>query len=285
MTQENSSLFGNIQKFLKRQAPYFILGVILLLMAFVIFFSRIVITINPGETGILWRALAGGTVINRTYHEGVHLIMPFNRMYPYNMRHQKISDKLDILTVDGLTVKVTYSIRYYLKPDSLPLLHLKIGPNYANVVVKPEVQSTIRNIMGQYKPEEIYTSQRSIQEQINEAARDKFEALYVGLDGIPIHIIELPEKISTAIEEKLATQQHEQSYVYRESIAQKEAARLAIEANGLKIYNDTLAKSLNPELLRWYGVKATENLSKSDNSKVIVIGGGKDGLPIILGRE
>jgi len=289
MTQKNPSWIHEktfaLKGFLNRQIPYVVLGVILTSMAFVMFFDHIVISINPGELGVLWRRLAGGTVLDRTYQEGLHFIMPFNRMYRYNARNQTIRDELDVLTVDGLTVKVKYSIRYYLKSENLPLLHLKVGPNYADVVVKPEVRSTIRTIFGQYKPEDIYTSQRAIQEQINEVARDKFQALYVGLDGIPIHTIKLPTVISTAIEEKLATQQRDKAYVYRFSIAEKEAARLLVEANGLKNYNKTLSESLNPELLRWYGVKATENIAKSDNSKVIVIGGGKDSLPIILGRE
>jgi len=287
MTQETVSptrtkrFFG----FLKRQTPFAVLGTILLAMGFVIFFNRIVISINPGELGVLWRRMAEGTVLDRTYSEGLHFILPFNRMYRYNVRNQKIDDQLDVLTVDGLTVKVDYSIRYYLKSENLPLLHLKVGPNYADVVVKPEVRSTIRTIFGQYKPEEIYTSQRAIQEQVNEIAREKFQALYVALDGVPIHKIELPKMISNAIEEKLATQQRDKAYIYRMSIAKKEAARLLIEANGLKNYNKTLAESLGPDLLTWYGVKATEQLSKSDNSKVVVIGNSKDGLPIILGGQ
>ncbi|MDV7340255.1 prohibitin family protein [Terasakiella sp. A23] len=272
-------------RFFKRQIPFFVLGGLLLGMGFIAFFHHIVVSINPGELGVLWRRLADGTVLDRTYNEGLHFILPFNRMYRYNVRNQKINDELDVLTVDGLTVKVDYSIRYYLKAENLPLLHAKVGPNYADVVVKPEVRSTIRTIFGQFRPEEIYTSQRAIQEQVNEVAREKFHALYVGLDGVPIHKIELPKVISSAIEEKLATQQREKSYVFRRSIAIKEAERLQIEANGLKNYNKTLAESLDQDLLRWYGVKATEQLSKSDNSKVVVIGSGKDGLPIILGQD
>lgn len=274
-----------LKQFLKRQTPYAVLGVILFLMAFVLLFDRIVISINPGERGVLWLRLAGGTVLDRTYNEGLHIIMPFNRMYHYNVRNQKIDDTLDVLTEDGLNVKVSYSIRYYLKPESLPLLHLKVGPNYADVVVKPQVRATIRTVFGQYKPEEIYRSQLAIQEKVNAVARESFEALYVALDAIPISRIKLPKVIADAIEEKLAVQQKEASYVFRMSIAKQEAARLKIESNGLKVYNETLSESLEPDLLRWYGVKATENLAKSDNSKVIVIGGGKDGLPIILGRE
>jgi regulator of protease activity HflC (stomatin/prohibitin superfamily) len=270
--------------FLHRQKPYFVLTSLLLGMGFVVFFNQIVTTIKPGELGVLWRRLADGTVLDRTYHEGLHLIMPYNKMYHYNVRNQKVNDTLPVLTIDGLTVEVIYSIRYFLKSESLPLLHTKVGPNYAEVVVKPEVRSAIRTIFGQYKPEEIYRSQSSIQEQINGLARERFEALYVGLDAVPIHTIILPKMISTAIEEKLATQEQERTYVYRTSIAHKEAARLKIEAEGLKTYNHIVAGSLDPELLRWYGVKATESLSKSNNSKVIVIGSGENGLPIILGR-
>lgn len=272
------------RRFLDHNRPYIILITLFLAMTLVVFFNYIVISIKPGEQGVLWRRLADGTVLDRTYHEGLHLIMPYNKMYLYDVRNQKVDDRLQVLTTDGLTVEVVYSIRYFLKSETLPLLHTKVGPNYAEVVLKPEVRSTIRTIFGRYKPEEIYRSQQSIQEQVNEMARESFESLYVGLDGVPIHTIMLPEMISTAIEEKLATLERENTYVYRIAIARKEAARLKIEADGLKAYNEIVSESLDPALLKWYGVKATRELSMSANSKVIVVGNGEEGLPIILGR-
>jgi regulator of protease activity HflC (stomatin/prohibitin superfamily) len=143
----------------------------------------------------------------------------------------------------------------------------------------------IRIVFGQYKPEEIYTTQRAIQERISVLSKTHLEARFVALDDVPIESITLPTRISDAIETKLAQQQVDQEYEYRLSIASKEAERRRIESDGIKVYNNTVNSSLTPSVLSWHGVQATENLAKSPNAKVVVVGAGKSGLPIILGNN
>jgi regulator of protease activity HflC (stomatin/prohibitin superfamily) len=269
--------------FARRHAPYLILLVFLLCFLLIFFFNRIVVSIHPGELGVLWRWLGGGTQIDTVYREGVHVIWPFNRMYVYNVRKQQFADNISVLTVDGLTVVVRYSVRYYLEKDTLPLLHQRIGPDYVNVVVRPEVRSVMRMVFGQYRPEEIYTTQKAIQERISILSKTHLEARFVSLDDVPIESITLPKRISDAIENKLAQQQVDQEYVYRLSIATKEADRKRIESNGIKLYNDTIRSSLTPDVLSWQGILATQDLAKSPNAKVVVIGSGRNGLPVILG--
>jgi regulator of protease activity HflC (stomatin/prohibitin superfamily) len=280
-----SGMHRRLKNFLKRQAPYvFVLGFVLLFLL-VYFANNIIISIHPGELGVLWRRLGGGTVVHTVYREGLHLILPINRMYVYNVRKQRVSDSIDVLTVDGLTVHVEYSARYFPNPDLLPLLHQRVGPDYLNVVVRPEVRSVIRTVFGQYKPEEIYTTQKAIQERISALSKIRMEARFVSLDDVPIERISLPKSIADAIETKLGQQQLDAEYVYRIAVAGKEAERKLIEARGQKEYNDTVNKSLSPSLLQWQGILATEALAKSPNAKVVVVGGGKSGLPLILGRD
>jgi len=276
---------GSFRSFMRRQMPYLVLLFFLFCFAAVFFFHRIVVTINPGELGVLWRRLSGGTEIETVYQEGLHLILPINKMYIYNVRKQQISDSIDTLTVDGLTVKVKYTVRYFLTAETLPLLHQRVGPDYVDVVVRPEVRAAIRTVFGQYKPEEIYTTQRAIQERISSLSKIQLQARFIALDSVPIESITLPQKISDAIESKMALQQLEGEYIYRLSIAKKEADRKHIEADGVKLYNETITQSLTPPLLEWYGIQATESLAKSPNSKTVVIGSGKSGLPIILGKD
>ena len=269
--------------FLRRQAPYVMIVCLAVVFLFIYFFDHTVISIHSGQLGVLWRRL-GGTVVHTVYREGLHIILPINRMYIYNVRKQRISDSIDVLTVDGLTVHVEYSVRFFPNPDLLPLLHQKVGPDYANVVVRPEVRSVIRTVFGQYKPEEIYTSQKAIQERISVLSKVRLEARFVSLDEVPIEKISLPKKIADAIEAKLAQQQLDGEYVYRLAVAQKEAERKIIEAKGHQAYNVMVSPSLNPMLLQWHGIQATEAPAKSSNAKVVVVG-GKDGLPLILGKE
>jgi regulator of protease activity HflC (stomatin/prohibitin superfamily) len=214
----------------------------------------------------------------------MHVILPWNKMYVYNVRKQQFTDSINVLTVDGLTVGVKYSVRYYLEKDTLPLLHQRVGPDYVNVVVRPEVRSVIRTIFGQYKPEEIYTNQKSIQERISELSKGRLGGRFVSLDEVPIESVTLPVRISEAIETKLAQQQLDEEYAYRLDIATKEADRKRIESAGIRDYNDTINGSLTPSILAWQGIVATQDLAKSPNAKTVVIGSGRSGLPLILGN-
>ncbi|HUI78259.1 MAG TPA: prohibitin family protein [Bryobacteraceae bacterium] len=270
--------------FARHHAPYLILLTFLLAFFLVLFFNRIVISIQPGELGVLWRWLGGGTQIDTVYREGAHVILPFNKMYVYNVRKQQFIDTIDVLTVDGLTVVVRYSVRYYLEKDTLPLLHQRVGPDYVNVIVRPEIRSVMRTVFGQYKPEEIYATQKAIQERVSVVSKTHLAARFVALDDVPIESIKLPVRISDAIEAKMAQQQVDQEYVYRLSIASKESDRKRLESAGIKLYNDTINSSLTPSVLAWHGIQATQELAKSPNSKVVVIGEGKNGLPLILGQ-
>jgi regulator of protease activity HflC (stomatin/prohibitin superfamily) len=276
--------YRRLKAFIRRHAPYVILLLFLLSFFLIFFFDRIVVSIRPGELGVLWRWLGAGTQIDTVYREGAHVILPFNRMYVYNVRKQQFTDTIDALTVDGLTVKVRYSVRYYLDKDTLPLLHQRVGPDFVSVVVRPEVRSVMRMVFGQYKPEEIYATQKAIQERISVLSKAHLEARFIALDDVPIESITLPGKISEAIETKLAQQQVEQEYVYRLSIATKEADRKRIESAGIKVYNDTVNSSLTPSVLAWHGILATQELAKSPNTKVVVVGSSKNGLPLILGQ-
>lgn len=271
--------------FLRRQFPYLAVLGFMLTFLVIFFFDRMVVSIHSGESGILWRRLGGGTVIHTVYREGLHIIFPFNRMYVYNLRKQRIADSIDVLTVDGLTVHVEYSVRYYPNADLVPLLHQTVGPDYLEVVVRPEVRSVIRTIFGQYKPEEIYTSQKAIQERIAVLSRTRMEARFVSVDDVPIERISLPPTIARAIETKLAQQQLDGEYVYRLAVATKEAERKLIEGKGQKAYNELVNSSLTPAMLQWQGIMATEALAKSPNAKVVVVGAGKSGLPLILGKD
>lgn len=274
-----------VKAFWRRQTPYLILLSFLMAFTVVFFHERIIISIHPGELGVLWRRLGGGTVIDTVYREGLHLVLPINRMYVYNVRKQRFTDTISALTVDGLTVEVQYSVRYFLSGDTLPLLHQRVGTDYMEVVIRPEIRSVIRSVFGQYRPEEIYTAQKAIQERVSALSKVQLEARFISLDEVPIESITLPPRITEAIEAKMALQQMDQEYAYRLAIAGKEAARKRVESDGVKLYNNTINQSLNPSVLQWYGIQATQELAKSPNSKVVVIGAGNSGLPIILGKD
>ena len=140
-----------------REYSVYLAIVLLVLLFFVVLASnRIVYNIGPGERGVVWSRFGGGTKLDRTYPEGMQLIFPWDRMYVYSMRIQELHDTVVVLSSNGLPITISYSCRYHLFPSSLPDLHQRYGPQYADTLVRPEVVSALRVVIGNYRPEDIY---------------------------------------------------------------------------------------------------------------------------------
>ncbi|MGI9213134.1 MAG: SPFH domain-containing protein, partial [Methylococcaceae bacterium] len=164
-------------------------------------------------------------------------------------------------------------------------LHQKVGPDYLNRVIVPQIESVMRKQLGNYDAEDIYTNKEGLLTNAILLALDEVGRNYVKVEDIIIRSITMPDKIKTAIEEKLSQEELAKSYNYRLLVAKKEAERLGIEAQGIDSYNSLINKNLSKENLSYSGIQATKELAKSPNSKVIVIGSGKGGLPLILNTE
>ncbi|HEY0838104.1 MAG TPA: prohibitin family protein [Azospirillum sp.] len=268
----------------QRRRTYFSLTLLAVLLAVVLLWSRMVVSIHSGEAGVLYRFFFG-TELDEIYGEGVHLIWPWDRMSIYDVRLQTRERDYRLLTKGGLPVNLKVAIRY--RPDLrlLPLLHINVGPDYLDKVVFPETESVLRRAVGQYDPEEVYTSQRGFLESILVGSLSNAEDRYVVIDDVLVRAVELPDTVREAIERKMALLEEQKAYVFRLAIEQREAERKAIEARGIQAYQDTIRQSLTPDLLRWQGIQATRDLATSPNAKTVVIGSGKDGLPIILGGD
>lgn len=262
-----------------------VMTVLLLLFIFFYLAPHMFIFVLPGQGGVLWKRFAGGTVVEKVYQEGTHVIAPWDKMYVYNLRTQQVQDTVAIISENGLTIYMDLSIRYRPNRSIVGLLHKLVGPEYETIVVIPEVEAVVRTIVGQYKPEEIYRAQQAIAERIVEESAKQLEERYIELDDVLIKRISLPDMISKAIESKLVQQQIAQEYDFRLESAMKEAKRKRIEAGGIDNYNIIVNKHLNDNILKWEGIKATKDLATSQNAKVVVVGSGKDGLPIILGNQ
>jgi regulator of protease activity HflC (stomatin/prohibitin superfamily) len=178
------------------------------------------------------------------------------------------------------------SIRFRPIISEIGTIHQTIGLNYKDVIVMPEVRSSARQVIGRYEPEELYSTKRDfIQDEIFSDVKARLERMNIHLDAILIRGIELPPNIKEAIEKKLKQEQESQEYEFRIQKEEKEAQRKRIEAQGIKDFQDIVSEGISDKLLRWKGIEATLELAKSPNSKVVVIGQGKDGLPLILGGD
>jgi len=255
--------------------------VVLFLLAF--FWNRIFVLIESGHAGIIYRPLTGGTDVNRTYNEGLHVVAPWNRMVVYDARVQQVGDTFRVLSSDGLEVTVEVSIRYRPMRENLGLLHKNIGVDYVAKIVKPEIQSQFRFILGQYRPEEIYTSQGFIVQTVKQGGLAQLADRYILLDDLLLKAVRLPPTVAQSIESKLRAQQLALEFDYRLESEAKEAQRKRIEAEGIRAFQEIITSGgITESYLRFRGIQATLELAKSPNSKVIVIGGGRDGMPLIL---
>ncbi|MBT5131112.1 MAG: prohibitin family protein [Rhodospirillaceae bacterium] len=262
----------------------FTLFLIACMGVFFLFWDRIVILIRSGESGVLYDVFSG-TDMEEIYGEGLHIIWPWNRMHVYNVRLQTKERTFQLLTRGGLPIDMKIAIRY--RPDIrlLPLLHVTLGPSYLDKVVFPETEAVLRRAVGQYSPEEVYTSKRGFLETLVISSLLNVEDRYVIIDDVLVRSVELPELVRKAIENKLALLEERKAYTYRLEIEHKEAERKKIEAGGIKDYQNIIKQSLTSDLIRWQGIQATKELATSPNAKTVVIGAGKDGLPIILGGD
>ncbi|MEM7184180.1 MAG: prohibitin family protein [Spirochaetota bacterium] len=289
---KTTSKYSSIKKFFRslrikarRNLLYLTITSILVLGLCFIFIKRIVYIILPGEAAIRW-SLFTGTQIGKVYSEGIHFISPLDRLYIYNVRIQELSREIDVLTKTGLKVRLFLSIRYAPQQNILGLLHQKVGPDYANVVIIPEIEAVLREIIGTLEAEQIYTTGREvIVEAINNAI-EQVAQRYIDVDDVLIKRITLPESIEKAIKFKIEQKQLVEAHKFMVLKAKEEAKRKRIEGEGIRDRLKIIASAIpKGEILKWEGIKATKDISTSQNAKVIVIGGGKDGLPIILNSE
>lgn len=257
-----------------------------ILLVLLIFSSSIFVTIGSGERGVKYQPLAGGLDQDDVYEQGLKFKMPWNTMIIFETRKQENEQSMEVLSSNGLDIKVDVSIRYRPEEEKIGYLYNEVGKNYLNKIIIPELRSATREVIGQYEPEELYHSDRKkIQSEIFKRTRNVLTKNYIALDAILIRSIQLPNQIKNAIERKLQEQQKIQQKEYSKETAKKEAERQKIEARGKAKANEILSESLTDEILQEKAISATEKLTKSDNSKVIVVGNGKDGLPVMLSAD
>ena len=259
---------------------------IIILIIAVIVVVKSSVTIGPGEGGVVFNTLGDGIDTENTYGEGFHLILPWNRMIVRKVRQQSISDEMNVLSVNGLEVKVSGTVWYEPEFSNLGKLIKTKGEDYERELLDPAINAAARSVVGRYTPEQLYSSKRDVIEQeILDEVASVLKDQFLIVKRVLVEDVKLPPTIRTAIETKLKQEQESLEYEIRLAKAKKEAERQKIDAEGKATANKILSASLNDKILQEKGIEATLKLSESPNSKVIVIGSGKNGMPIILGNQ
>ncbi|MEM8509677.1 MAG: prohibitin family protein [Bacteroidota bacterium] len=267
--------------------PKIALPTVFAIILLIILISKSAVNISAGEAGVLWKRFGGGVVTDQPpLGEGFHLVAPWNKVYVYEVRRQEIFEKMKVLSSNGLDIQLDASAWY--KPDfnDLGKLHKEIGESYLDRIILPTIRSAARSVVGRYTPEQLYSSKRdAIQQEIFEETQKIVGQQYIVLDEVLVRDVTLPPTIKEAIERKLKQEQESLEYEFRLEKAEKEAQRQRIEAQGKADANRILSASLTDKILQDKGIEATLQLSQSPNAKVVVVGSGDKGLPLILGNN
>ena len=250
----------------------------------IILLAKSLITINAGENGVIFRTFGNGINTNeKPLGEGLHFIAPWNKVFVYSIKLKERAEEMLVLSSNGLEIKVDVSAWFRPVQDKLPNLVKEISMDYEGTIVIPAMRSAARSVIGRYTPEEIYSTKRdAIQDEIFTESKRILEQKYVALDRALIRSVILPETIKKAIESKLEQEQLSLEYQFKLEKETKEAERKRIAAEGEAVANKIVNSSLTDNLLKMRGIEATITLSESNNAKTVIIGSGKDGLPLIL---
>jgi regulator of protease activity HflC (stomatin/prohibitin superfamily) len=241
------------------------------------------LTIDPGKKGVLFERFSGGLDLENIYGQGFHVVAPWNKMFIYDVRVDESFETMDVLSKNGLNIEVELSYRFQPIAEKIGYLHNQIGVEYVDRIIKPEIRSATREVIGQYLPEELYSTKReAIQVEIFNKTKEAIEKNHINLDAILIRSVQLPDKLKEAIESKLEEEQLAFQYEFKLDRERKEAERKIIEAQAKADANRILNQSLTDKILRDKGIEATLELAMSPNTKVVVVGGSGDGLPLIL---
>mgnify|MGYP002027876682 FL=1 len=247
--------------------------------------GSVTVTIPSGHAGLLFQTFGQGVDPEaKPMNSGFHFKAPWNKVYTYEIRQKERLEHLEVLSSNLLKIEMDVTVFYQPDVNSLALLEIERGKNFEQKVVVPAMRSVAREVIAKYLPEEFNTTRRDeIQKEIDARMREKLSENYLTLNDVLIRNIQLSRKLEEAIERKLQQEQESLEYEFRLEKASKEAARMRIEAEGIRDYQEIVSRGISKELLKWKGIEATSALASSPNSKVVVIGNAEDGLPLILG--
>jgi prohibitin 1 len=287
---------GRLRLWLRDHRPEIIIVLLVAAIIFVFLLPRMLYSIPAGHVGVHWKRFGGGTATDYVFPEGIRFVLPWDRLYIYDARLQQVSREVKVLSSDGLQIAVDLAWRFHIVPGAAGKLHKYVGPDYQETLIAPTISARARDVMSIYDPSEIYTESRlTIQNEIGETVgfdlKKRFNPEGAGdlqwfvFEDILIKDITLPQGVQEAIVRKNAAFHEMEMYTFVIQREQKESERKRIEAVGIRNFQEIVSNGMNDAYLRWRGIEATLDLAKSPNAKVVVIGGGKNSLPLILNAD
>jgi regulator of protease activity HflC (stomatin/prohibitin superfamily) len=227
-----------------------------------------------------------GSVSTNTLAPGINMVMPLTRVVQMSVQTQEMKEVAEVPSKEGLLLSLETSLLYQLDAARASEIYRTVGADYAGTIVEPQFRSAIREITASYEAKALYSAEREkIATEIFELFRRLAGQRGIVVQQVLLRKIGLPPVVSNAIQEKLKREQEAEQMKFVLQKEQQEAERKRIEAQGIADFQRVVAQGISPQLLEWKGIEATEKLAQSPNSKVVVIGSSKNGLPLILGEK
>ena len=275
-TQRGRVIEGELQK-----APRAIAALLIGVFVFIVLWASIA-RVPTGHVGVL---TLFGRVTGTILPEGLHLANPLTVNNTLSVRTQEVKETASVPSNEGLIMTMDTSLLFHLDPEKAADVFRRLGPRYAEVVVEPNLRSAIREATASHSANALYSSERErVAQQINDQLKRELESRGMVVEAVLLREIALPASLKASIELKQTAEQESLAMAFRLQKEQQEAERKRIEAAGIRDFQQIVAQGISPQLLEWKGIEATEKLADSKNSKIVVIGSGKNGLPVILGQ-
>ncbi|EXJ16194.1 prohibitin family protein [Imhoffiella purpurea] len=274
-------------------------AVLVMVFAVIILWNRMVFTTPVGHASIVWHRLFWGGERRSLgpMSEGLHIILPWDKFYTYDVRLQSSDQAYEVVSRDGLHLEITLTFRWRAQRAGIVELNENIGPNYLNTLLIPVVGSVAREVIARHDADKLFSVERgSVQDEIyrdivsqnhpngigSHRATEADDDNLINLEDVLIKRVKLPPQLRAAIEQKLEQAQKVQEYAFRAKREKYESDRKAIEAQGIRRFQEIVTPAISESYLRWRGIEATLKLAESKNTKVVVIGNSANGLPLIL---
>jgi prohibitin 1 len=237
-------------------------------------------SIPTGNVGVL---TFFGRVTGETLNEGIHFINPLKSVQKLSVQTQSVKESANVPSNEGLILALDTSLLFRLDKTKAAFVFQTVGDTYAEKIVEPTLRAAIRASTSAHSANALYTNARElVQQQIQDELTAQLSSRGVIVENVLLRDVQLPAMLKGSIEAK---QQAEQDALRMSFILQKEkqeAERKRIEAQGIADFQKIVAQGISAQLLEWKGIEATEKLATSANSKVVIIGNPKNGLPLVL---
>lgn len=273
-------IFLNVKKMKRAQEATMTL--IISIGAAIFALAQIFTVIPAGTVGVVDFL---GNVNDNTLKPGVNLVNPVARIIKYSFKTQELKENMTVPSKEGLPVQLEISLLYRVDPAMANEIYKSVeSGDYLNVILTPQFRSVVRGVTSKFEAKALYTGAREqLATEIITELQKNVGSRGITIEDAPLRQIILPPGLSRSIEEKLQAEQESQRMSFILQKETQEAERKRIEAKGIADFQSIVSKEINANLLKWKGIEATEKLASSPNAKIVVIGSGKDGLPLILG--